>query len=104
MANRRLDAMFAERVLGIEVDDAPHKYTQSLDAAWSGVERTMHRGLFADALFNMKSGSHSPWVVSFSFARSMHSVTATGATPAIAVVKACLLACGVTQEEIDACE
>lgn len=115
--SRRLDALFAERVLGeVRTDPGvrcpsdinrlspggcwvcysdpwepgdwrPMKYTQSLDAAWLGVEKV---GNWAYVDFDHLSACNE-WMCN----------GAQGVTPAAALVRACLLAVGVSQEEID---
>jgi len=124
MTNRKLDALFAERVLGdpkpdwqckhnlersspgrawvcvsdpneCEHDWRPAKFTTSLDAAWAGVEKFNDPRMGVTTL-SIEHTSTGKWraYVSDSVARE--------STPALALVKACLLAVGVTQEEIDA--
>jgi len=124
MSNRKLDALFAERVLGdpkpdwqckhnldrsspgrawvcvsdpheCEHDWRPAKFTTSLDAAWPGVEKL-----------------DAPTFVKFWFGYEDRDIRAEidtdstyegiGDHPALALVKARLLSVGVTQEEIDA--
>jgi len=92
--SRKLDALFAERALGVEPGNNPDQaYCESLDAAWRGVEK-----LVRDEWGFSLEDDASQWVVEVGMYR------ATAATPALAVVKACLLAAGVTQEEIEEAE
>ena len=131
MSNRKLDALYAERVLELEVKwpapehtippgpylvesdasgahtiDLPH-YDLSLDAAWPGVEKVDSISI---------DGPIGPcvekqWCVS---AEQIHAVdgqsscgvsyTAYAAALTRALVCALLLAVGVTQDEIDATE
>jgi hypothetical protein len=122
MSNRALDALFAERVLGCKLikylgdyscascghnvlggpdADALLYFTSSLDAAWAGVEKVRNRGLFADRSFILCVPVEGRPEAKFIFARDAESVRASAPTPALALVKACLLAVGVTQAEID---
>ena len=96
--SRKLDALFAVEVLG-----EPSTYfsaspgpTTSLDAAWPGVEKvggdaslnTCWCGDFPDRHFEAELTPYAAYM-------------AEAPTPALALVKACLLAVGVTQVEID---
>ncbi len=93
--SRKLDALFAEWVLGWTYNDAPEPYwfdeannkkhdacfwrpTESLDAAWMGVEKLCKERNLA---------------IKFDGEASL-SVAATR------IVKACLLTVGVTEDEI----
>ena len=115
MSRRKLDVMFAERVLDFDVVDgaivndispyakkgtfplAPGSkprwkippYTESLDAAWTGVEKMV-----------WPSNVSAVQIVCGGQLRGR----AVDKVVALALVKACLLASGVTQTEIDAAE
>jgi len=116
---RKLDAEFAERVLGLttgtvqestpygstrvhwcapgdnqDYDDLP-TYTRSLDAAWPGVEKVINASLFS-AYFQLKSGDaavcrEDGWIGTFIYPRDCASVDGPACThPAEALVRACL--------------
>ena len=120
--SRRLDALFAERVMGMLVTDLgwvhpPGSYvmasardavaecvpcyTQDLSAAWEGVETVgwcelsgPHRGAVAEGREGYWARVE-PWD-----AAGRDSVDVHAGTPALAVVLACLQAVGVGEEEI----
>jgi len=120
MTSRRLDALFAERVLNRSVQrhlmldeegngwlDLPH-FTQSLDAAWEGVEkiRAGENGAYRVELVwdawewdAWEDGRNGSWTVEIGV--DPCCVWSQSARPALAIVKACLFAAGVSQEEID---
>ena len=104
MSNRRLDALFEERVLGVTFNDSANpfrmmpNYTTSLDAAWVGVEKVP---LPAEFWITRDEDDGMFWV---SFHRNSKKHESCEDHPALALVKALLYAVGVTQEEIDGCE
>ncbi len=124
--SKQLNALFAEKVLGWyvyhwEEEDAwfwypknskdgwhlpkGDEFTTSLDAAWRGVkknpswcveivrDRTLDTTVEIDVLSVVEGQSSCGW-----------TVCAAAAIPALALVKACLLAVGVSQDEIDKAE
>lgn len=125
MGNRKLDALFAEKVLGIEAVQSTKglgghdyrqltaysgvavmqlipEYTQSLDAAWTGVEK-----LDGSFYFQVRGACNHCFTSSVKWSDHGHDGKLWNEVyddpPAMALSKACLLAVGVTQEEIDAC-
>lgn len=112
---RKLDQLFAERVMGYEVVDdievfdlpkvvdgefvstgqrtLPH-YTSSLDAAWEGASRIGKRHL---QLTWMADGTRSDVEV---WPADKGAVPSIAPNPAHALVLACLRAVGVTEAEI----
>ena len=105
MSLRDLDALYAERVLRETVKwsgDVPLLpcYTQSLDAAWTGVEKRLER----NPDFTLGHDRDKTWYAIFGVDGDTDQDTVWSemqATPALALVKAALLASGVTQDEID---
>lgn len=109
--SRKLDALFAERVLGHRLvasfvgDDIPleempslslrdvRPYTTSLDAAWEGVEKLDIRTL------SMARDSGGDWC--YSQCHTEYGHWGIAPHPALAIVLACLRAVGVTEEEIE---
>ena len=122
--SRKLDALFAERVLGLEVevrqfprstflgggtvsdyaamDGWLPSYTSSLDAAWAGVEKRRGSELFTHH-FSLSYEDTGMYRAEFIFPRDGQAFKVFDSEPALALVKACLLAVGVSQEEIDSC-
>ena len=108
--SRKLDALFAERVLGwthhpggcAESDPdcmldsfGDHRYagyyTTSLDAAWEGVEKLGWQYVDLDCL-----SASGTWMVNNEYNQAKD--------PAEALVLACLRAVGVTKAEIEAAQ
>lgn len=89
MINRDLDALFESKVLGLENDSGVPLdwYTQSLDAAWEGVEKLADKleGCFHLSLWNDDEGEQY-------YEAELVGVSVDAATPARAVVLACLKA------------
>jgi hypothetical protein len=92
---RHIDALFAERVLGLKIVTA-HRYTRSIDAAWGGV--TKHswfggvEGPFAE---------NNDYLATVYADRSEAPFVKDAAHPAEALVLACLRAVGCTEAEIE---
>ena len=105
---RRLDALFAERVLGLDVatiedEPEPHvwvdrdwillpHYTRSLDAAWEGARQYLQFPIIEICLG--KRGVH------VEVERDGYEDMGDADHPAEALVLACLRACGVSEEEL----
>lgn len=68
------------------------------------MEKVVNGGLFADRQLTLVKPVGEPCGAVVSFARDCDSVSTLASTPALALVKACLLAVGVSQEEIDEAE
>ena len=91
MGNRKLDALFESRVLGVTFNASANpfrimpNYCASLDASWSGMEKV----------------GFSSWSA---LGDDLDCFGSCNDNPALAVVKLCLFEVGVTQEEIDACD
>lgn len=120
--SRRLAAMFAERVLGWTYKTypdgvCPHikhwsdadgnlrlrsdmRFTASLDLAWKGVEKLAGPKLASVDFVDTASG----WCCDFSWGIDNGAEVEFCTSPAAALVKACLLAVGVTQQEIEEAE
>ncbi len=110
---RRLDALFAERVLGNTEEhasftsschvcggDSSHlpRYTRSLDAAWEGAKQ---RGLaFGIETVGEDWSCRACIGARHSYVMEMPQYEATAPHPAEALVLACLRAVGVSEEEI----
>ena len=113
--SRGLDALFAERVLGWERSSQGINWcengepvamasgpinrfcpTKSLDAAWAGVEKIGKNDFCLERFASWWRASVNP--------SATHEEFVVDDTPALALVKACLLAVGVTQKEIDDAE
>ena len=132
---RDLDALFATRVLGLDLsvecegwqdEDSTHwrcdscghrgmwgedfkhtvqprHYTQSLDAAWAGVEKVSSRTTL-ECLHRHRGDYRCHAAVRIPCESDYLTYDSAEAShPALALVKACLLAVGVSQEEIDKC-
>jgi len=124
---RHVDALFAEKVLGhtLHEVDCPlmnttdywpnlawyvgegmateqflPKYHQSLDAAWPGVEKIINYGLNWSVWISFHANGHRVKVREGMIDR----FEAHEPTPALAIVKACLLSMGVTEQEIKEAE
>ncbi len=123
MSNRKLNALFAERVLGwtvhhYEKDDVwfwypknskeywhfpkGNQFTESLDAAWPGVEKIIsdRKG---DFTLSKPEFEHGKWSAMCAWL-SGDLIEACDVSAPRAVVKLCCLAVGVTQAEIDGAE
>ena len=106
---QRLDALFAERVLGWpplppyktanrhdnyeawrQWEDLP-SYTRSLDEAWEGLKRTEFEAA-EPTIEGTATGSWRVWL--------FHKAQANEKHPAEALVLACLRAVGVSEEEL----
>jgi len=89
----------------IETDTVPSHYsrvpefTTSLDAAWAGVEKV---GAVAVKISNGRD-NNKLCELSFRLTHPRHRLSppTLGSTPALALVKACLLAVGVGQKEME---
>ncbi len=119
MSNRKLDALYAERVLewdltedglirivrerGEKIYDVPN-FTKSLDAAWPGVEKIISDRKAEFSLSSEHFYKDANWAAMFSWPGRDEIADVYTVHPALALVKACLLAVGVTQEEIDDAE
>lgn len=119
---RRLDALFAEKVLGCEIYTMPYQdllsgepvrepmiqrgdqhlgglplYTRSLDAAWAG----MNESCSSWALYRR---DQRPRPERYDYIAEIHrgpdTFTGSGSHPAEALVLACLRAVGVPEEEL----
>ena len=103
MSNRKLDALFEERVLGVTFNASANpfrempSYTGSLDAAWPGLLRA---NVLPSAVTFVPTHA-GEWTCCFSWPDE--SCSSTGSTPALAFVTNCLLSVGVSQDEIDGC-
>jgi|SRR6185436_3770835 len=123
---RRLDALFAEKVLGCKVAVDPldgesilfqiehdlwgkiPAYTRSLDAAWEGVEAVTKGSLLLCLESGTTDGPHSPtgkderfYFAAWSDYRPEECGERIEADhPAEALVLACLRAVGVSEEEL----
>jgi len=131
--SRRLDALFAERVLGCSVamrtDQYGHiheecgckpmkhvdesydyvpalaPYSENLSAAWGGVEKVGWCELSGPHRGAVSDGREPYWArVEPRDAAVDDSVDVHAGSPAMAVVLACLRAVGVSEEEIAAAE
>jgi hypothetical protein len=92
MSLRDLDAKFKALVLGgtvTWVDDALPKFHADLGAVWQGVEKLTKDGWS----FALQDGDPL-WLC------SCGQYDGEASTPALAILKACLLAKGVTEQEI----
>ena len=114
MSERHLDAMFAERVLGWKLTpghepywyDAEHNKKwdatfwhphASLDAAWQGVEKIRFDGW---TLKIIVIGEFCE-VIADHYQKARHFLRVPVAQTALAIVKACLLATGDTEPQIN---
>jgi len=123
---RKLDALFAERVLGCNVEwvevwprcECGHRehsndadsnmdgdlwhYTESLDAAWQGVERTNAETLTLDRMADeWDCELYGPCTYERGEPMSEWATSGRAPTPALAIVLACLRAVGVAEQEIE---
>ena len=119
--NHKLNALFAEKVLGCThgsecsgvncwyIGDDIGDYCTSLDAAWSGVEKVMGLGWHISIEDTDKGAVVVTLWQGLDCVSADMMETESGPFPIsqeigpfpISLVKVCLLAVGVTQEEID---
>ena len=107
--SRKLDALFAERVLGWNRirndDDHPFgpetpSFTTSLDAAWQGVEKAETTIDDRPVILKFRQVG-GEWSLFWGFDKNEEFIWVHGcSTPALALTKALLLAAGVSEEEI----
>jgi len=115
--SRKLDALFAEKVMGLKVetseagnwpcfahDDEGGKYwssvteySKSIDAAWKGVEKISD---YEVNILNCNDGLIEVQIDKYNDGE-LCSFRETSTTPALALTKALLLAAGVSEAEID---
>ena len=102
---RRLDALFAERVLKNDIRDdmciTPH-YTRSLDAAWEGMQSiNLNYSEFRKVtLCDDTSVGSKPYCAQIWGAKSHVGADSYASHPAEALVLACLRAVGCSEEEL----
>ena len=98
---RRLDALFAERVLKNDIRDdmciTPH-YTRSLDAAWEGMVKIHLDYSETRKIWDDTADGSDPYGALIEGAKG--SGYAKASHPAEALVLACLRAVGYSEEEL----